>query len=113
MCVCFKHVHRGLLFCFVFGSTGAEAWPFIWQQDLEGDTPPPLLHAPPLTTANGLAPLGLGAALVSIGEGVGWGGVCWPRLTIVSGSSLSPFSLSPRTYSLEHLPLLSPSLTLK
>lgn len=42
------------------------------------ETPPPppyLLHAPPLTTANGLAPLGLGAALVSIGEGVGWGGV--------------------------------------
>lgn len=52
-----------VLFCFVFLTLveGANALPFIWQEDLEGERALPT-YTPLLTTANGLAPLGPAAA---------------------------------------------------
>lgn len=69
---------------------------------------PPLPHTPPLTTANGLALLGLGAALVSTGERGGvWGGAGQVKQLSLASPSLPP-SFPPL---FENLQLRTPSLS--
>lgn len=102
--------------CLLFGvggsNRGSRSIAFHLALRPEGSEPP-LPHTPPLTTANGLALLGLGAALVSIGEGVWgvWGGAGQVKQLCLASPSLLPSLHSLRTYSLEHH--LSALLSLK